>query len=165
MVLDDIPSRERYGLVVAFAVAIVASGAVGYLAASANSPTGAFAGNSVSTDEVRNSVQSLLDQQIAQQEQQLALLANQSENISQEDVSIQAEVGNITQSEFPSLYRVEVTTTGNVPAQTGGLQPVNEEQVYYISKDGRYLFPQPTDLAAQQQQMQQQPQQPPATGQ
>lgn len=152
MVLDDISSRDQYGLVVAFAVAIVASGTVGYLAAGANSPTGTFAGDSVSTDEVRNSVQSILDQQVARQEQQLALVANQSENISQDDVSIQVELGEITDSEYPSFYRIEITTTGNVPSQTGGLQSINEEAVYYITKDGRYLFSQPTDLTSQQSQ-------------
>lgn len=93
-----------------------------------------------------------MDQQVAQQQQQLVAAANQSENISQEDVSIQSQVDKVEDSAFPSFYRVTVATTGQVPSQTGEIQSLDQDQVFYISKDGRYLFSQPTDLEAQQQQ-------------
>jgi hypothetical protein len=152
MVLDDLSSRERYGLVAAFAVAVVASGSVGFLGANSSSPTGAFTGSSVSTDDVKSTVQSLMDRQVSRQQQQLSVVAQKNENISREDVSIQAEVETVEESEFPSLYRVTVSSTGQVPNQSGEIQSIDEEQVYYVSKDGRYLFQEPTDLQEQQQQ-------------
>lgn len=152
MVLDDLSSRERNGLITAFTVAVVFSAGIGYAGATLTDSSTGFTGDSISTDEVRSTVQSLMDQQVAQQQQQLLTAANQSENISREDVSIQRQVDAVEDSAFPSFYRVTVATTGQVPSQTGEIQSLDQDQVFYISKDGRYLFSQPTDLEAQQQQ-------------
>ena len=83
MVLDNLSQKKRRSLVAAFAVAITASLAFGYVGAGAtmSSPTGAFSGDSTSTDEIRSTVQSIMDQQIQQQQQQLALMAQQSVRI------------------------------------------------------------------------------------
>jgi hypothetical protein len=104
-----------------------------------------------------------MDQQIQQQQQQLALMAQQSENLSEDDLSMEANVEEVIQSEFPSLYRVTVSITGETPSQQnpGETESVDEEQIMYISKDGRYLFQEPTDLEElAQQQQQEQPEQP-----
>lgn len=165
MVLDSLSRKERQGLAAAFAVAVVASLGAGYMGGSMSSPTGAFAGEEVSQDEIRSTAQSIMDQQVQQQQQQLALMAQQNENISQEDLSMEAEVQDVSESEFPSLNKVTVSISGEAPSQEnpGEIESVDQEQVIYLSQDGRYMFGPPTDLerAAQQQQ---EPQQPP-TGQ
>lgn len=164
MVLDSLSQKERQGLVAAFAVAITASLAVGYIGATAtvNSPTGDFSEGTTSTDEIRSTVQSLMDQQVQSQQQQLALMAQQNENLSEDDVSMEANVEEVSQSDFPSLYRVTVSITGETPSQEqpGETQSVDEQQVLLISKDGRYLFQEPTDLEELNQQQQQAPEQP-----
>lgn len=161
MVLDSLSQKERQGLAAAFAVAITASLAVGYVGAGAtmSSPTGDFSGESVSEDEIRSTAQSIMDQQVQQQQQQLAMMAQQSKNLSEDDLSTEANVEEVSQSDFPSLYRVTVSITGETPSQQnpGETQSIDQEQVLYISKDGRYLFQEPTDL---QELAQQQPTQP-----
>ncbi|MFP3945342.1 MAG: hypothetical protein ACLFVI_00420, partial [Archaeoglobaceae archaeon] len=100
----------------------------------------------VSEDEIGEKVQAMVDQQMEQQEQQLALLAQQSEDISEDDVSIDASVEDVSSSQFGSLYEVSVAITGTAPSQTGELESIDQEQEMYVSEDGRYLFQQPTDL-------------------
>lgn len=154
MVLDSLSSKERQGLVAVFAGLMVASAAAGYMGAS-TSPVS----DSASEDEIRNTVQSLMDQQIQQQEQQMALVAQQNPNISADDLSMEANVVEVTQSEFSGLYKVTVSIEGETPSRQnpGETESISQEQVVYISSDGRYLFREPTDLEAQQQQPQQQP--------
>lgn len=154
--LDELTTRERYAVVGgAVLLAVVAFGAGMTVSGSSQG------GDAVSEDQIRQTAQSIMDQQVQQQRQQLSLMANQSENISREDVSIQADVADVGQSQFGSLYAVTVAVSGTVPTQTGELQSQDQEQTLYISQDGRYLFSPPTDLQqASQQQSQGTPTQP-----
>ena len=152
MVLDSLSGKEKQGLAAAFAVAVVASLAAGYVGG--NMGVVEDSGDSASTDEIRSTAQSIMDQQVAAQQQQLALMANQTENVSESDLSLNAEVEDVSESEFGSLYEVTVSVTGDTVGQTGEMQSIDEEQTLYISEDGRYLFSEPTDLEAQQQQQQ-----------
>ncbi len=151
---DKLEKRQFYGLIAGFVVvAVVAFGAgaaLGGVLMGSSDP--GSSGETASEEEISQKVQTMMDQQIQQQEQQLALLAQQSENISEEDLSIEASVQDVSSSQFSSLYKVTISVTGTVPSQTGELQPLDQEQVMYISKDGRYLFQQPTDLEQPQQQ-------------
>lgn len=153
---DKLEKRQFYGLIAGFVVvAVVAFGAGatlgGDLIGSSQDDLDST-GATASEEEISQKVQSMMDQQIQQQKQQLALLAQQSENISEDDLSIDASVQDLSSSQFSSLYKVTVAVTGTVPSQTGELQPIDQEQEMYISKDGRYLFQQPTDLEQPQQQ-------------
>lgn len=153
--LDDIDDRQRYGLVAAFvAVAVVGFGVGSFMDVGL---TGAMTAGA-STDDIREEVQGLMDQQVQSQQQRFALIANQSENISMDDLSLQAEVTDVSQSEFGSLYEVTVQMSGTVPSQTGGLQSLDQDQTFFISQDGRYLFQEPTDLQQPQGQQPSQPQ-------
>lgn len=153
---DKLEKRQFYGLIAGFVVvAIVAFGAgaaLGGVLMGSSENLGDSSGATASEEEISQKVQSMMDQQIQQQKQQLALFAQQSENISEDELSIDASVQDVSSSQFSSLYKVTVAVTGTVPSQTGGLQPIDEEQEMYISKDGRYLFQQPTDLEQPQQQ-------------
>lgn len=155
MVLDDLSDRERYGVAGAFIVAVAVSLTIGFGAASLND-TESTVGDA-STDDIQALAQQLMDQDVAQQEQQLTLMAEQNENISAEDVFLNSEVREVADSEFESLYRVTIDVTGNVPNQAGELESIEEEEVLYISKDGLYIFQPPVDLEAQQAAAQEQP--------
>ncbi|MFO7966073.1 MAG: hypothetical protein R6U44_00545 [Archaeoglobaceae archaeon] len=109
-------------------------------------------GETASEEEISQKVQTMVDQQMQQQEQELALLAQQNEDISEDDISIDASVQDVSSSQFDSLYEVSVAVTGNAPSQTGELEPINQEQEMYVTEDGRYVFQQPTDLEQPQQQ-------------
>lgn len=148
MVLDDLSRRERRGVASAFVLAIMISVVTGYAGATVTDSTSAEA----STGEIESLAQSLMDQQVAQQEQQLSLIADQSENISQGDVSVSANVDDVSQSDIQTLYRADIAVEGQAPNQEGTIESVNQEQTLYISGDGRYVFSEPTDLQAQQQQ-------------
>lgn len=155
--LEDLSDREKYGLAGALALSLVMAYSAGAIV-SGNGITGAFTGGeTVSEDEVEKTVNSLLSQQMEQQRQSFTQIANQSENISEEDLSIKSEVETVSQSKFDSLYKVEISMTGEVPNQlSGGTQSLDETQVMYISDDGRYMFQEPTDLEQPQQQAPQQ---------
>lgn len=153
---DKLEKRQFYGLIAGFmVVAVIAFGAGaalgGVLMGSPQDDLGGSSGATASEEEISQKVQSMMDQQMQQQMQQLALLAQQSENISEDDLSIDASVQDVSSSQFSSLYKVTVAVTGTVPSRTGELQSIDQEQEMYISKDGRYLFQQPTDLEQQQQ--------------
>lgn len=164
MVLDEVSQKERQGLILAGIAVAFVSLAAGFAGGSMSSPTGDFAGETVSTDEIRSTANALVEQQVSSQEQRMAQIANQSENISEGDLSFSGEVQEVTESDFPSLYEVTISFTGNTVNQLGQVQEIDEEQQFYISKDGRYLFQPPTDLQrAQQQQTQQQAPQTPST--
>ncbi len=155
MVLDTISDRQRYGL--AAAVAVAAAFGAGYMGAGlTGSPTGAITADAASTDEIRDAVQSAMDQQVQQQTQRLSLMAAQNPNLSADDLSMDASVTDVSPAEFGSLYAVTVSMTGTVPARTGGTRTLDTDRTVYVTQDGRYLFPEPTDL--------EQPRQPP-TGQ
>lgn len=145
MVLDDASSEDRRFVAGIFVVAIAVSAGLGFVAANF-----ADSGSQASTSELTETVESVIDQQLSAQEQQALILANQSDSISGEDISLDAEIGDISQADFGSLYRVEISVTGNMINQAGnGTQAVDQDQVVYISGDGRYLFPEPTDLEQQ----------------
>lgn len=152
MVLDDLSQKERRNVFTVAGVAVVAALVVGYGAGSMSSPTGAFTSDSASTDEVRSLAESLVESQESSQQQRMALMANRSENLSEEDLSFNAEVDSVNRSRFGSLYRVDISVTGDTVSQLGQVRSVDQTQTLYISSDGRYLFQQPTDLEAQRQQ-------------
>lgn len=145
----DIDADQR--TLAGFGLAVVVSLAVGFLAGGVlNSPTGAFVGEAVSDEEIESTVNQIIDQQMQQQEQQLAMAAQQSEELSEDDLSMNTEIVSIEQSQFGSLIAVTVSNTGEVPSRTNPeeTETVDEEQVFYISEDGRYLFQEPMDLEA-----------------
>lgn len=156
MVLDDLSQKERRGLLVTGIALTFVSVAAGFAGGNMSSPTGEFAGESASIDEIRSTADSLIAQQVSSQQQRLAQVANQSENISESDLSFSGEVTEVSDSEFPSLYEVTVSFSGDTVNRLGQTQEIDEEQKLFISKDGRYLFQAPTDLEAQQQQTRQQ---------
>ncbi|MFB6158618.1 MAG: hypothetical protein ABEJ95_03055 [Candidatus Nanohalobium sp.] len=164
--LDELSDKERYGLVGLFAVSIVAAFGAGTVASGGNSVTGASTGNTggdASTQQIRQTVQSLVSQQTAQQRQQLQQVANRSENLTMKDLSINSQVESVSQSKFDSLYKVSISTTGEVPRRLGsGTRSIDQTRTLYISSDGRYLFQEPTDL--QQPQRQQTPRRPSSGG-
>ncbi|MDY6770962.1 MAG: hypothetical protein SV186_03330 [Candidatus Nanohaloarchaea archaeon] len=142
---DALDRNQQYGLL-GVAVLLVAVGfGAGYVL------TGGMGGSnpSASTGEIRQTVQSYMDQQLAQQRQQLRAVANQSQNISMRDLSIDAQVTTVAQSKIAGLYLVNVSVTGTVPSRLGGLRDISQVQTLYVSGDGSYLFQQPTQLTAQ----------------
>ncbi|MDY6778083.1 MAG: hypothetical protein SVU32_05415 [Candidatus Nanohaloarchaea archaeon] len=157
--LEALERREVYGiagvfvlgLAMAFVSGAVVSGSTGITGA-ITADTGGSDSNAASKAEIRQKVQQLMDQRLQRQRQMLTSLANRSANISRSDLSINAQVTDVSESRFGSLYKVTVTVSGTVPSRTGGLRDMSQEQTLYISQDGRYLFQPPTDL--------QQPQQP-----
>lgn len=157
---DQVDNRQLLGAVAVFGLAIGAAFGAGYLV---NGGSGAVVADG-SADTVRDAAQSVLDQQVQQQQQQLQTLANQTENVTEDDLSYDAEVTDVSQSEFGSLYAVTVQITGTVPAQQGmlggsssQLQEIDQEMTLYMSPDGRYLFQEPQDLEQPAQQQQPQP--------
>lgn len=148
---DKLEKRQFYGLIVGFVVVAAIAFSAGAVFGGGLGLLGNSGGNAASEEEISQKVQSMMDQQMQQQKQQLAMLAQQSENISADDLSIDASVTDVSSSQFSSLYKVTVKVTGTVPSQTGGIEPIDREQIMYISKDGRYLFQQPTDLEQLQQ--------------
>lgn len=161
--ISGVSDREKYGLTGLFAVSLIAAFGAGTFASGSNSPTGAFmegTGGETSQEQIKERVESLMSQQVQQQRQQLKQVANQSENLTMEDLSINSQVESVSRSQFNSLYEVNVSTTGEVPQQLGdGTRSIDQIQTFYISNDGRYLFQEPTDLE-QPQQTQQRPQAP-----
>lgn len=158
MVLDSLTGKEQQGLAAAFAIAVTASLAAGFIGGNTmSSPTGAFTGDTVSQSEIRSTAQSVADKQVQRQSQRLSMIAQQSENYTKEDLSINSEVQEISDSEFPSLYKVTISLTGETPTQKAGgeTKSIDQEQVIYISKDGKYIFSQPTDLEQLQKSQQQ----------
>lgn len=154
MVLEDASNQDKRLLAGAFVVAIAVSAGIGFAAANILD-----SGSEVSSSELTDRVESVMDQQLSAQEQQALLVANQSDSVSEEDISLDADVGDISQADFASLYRVEASVTGTMINQAGNdTQSVDQSQVFYISGDGRYLFPEPTDLEQEPQQQQSAPQ-------
>lgn len=166
--LDELSDKKKYGLVGVFAVSLVIAFGAGAVASGGGSLTGAFMDGSsgdASTAEIQQTAESLMSQQVQQQRQQLQQVATQSENLTMDDLSINSEVESVSESQFGSLYKVDVSTTGEIPQRTGsGTRSLDQSQTLYISSDGRYLFQEPTDLEQPQQQAQQ-PTQPPTGGQ
>lgn len=158
--LNELSDKKRYGLAGLFAVSIVAAFGAGTVASGGNI-TGAFMGSpsgDASTQQIRQTVQSLVSQQTAQQRQQLQQAANRSENLTMNDLSINSQVESVSQSQFDSLYKVSVSTTGVVPRRLGsGTRSIDQTRTLYISSDGRYLFQEPTDLQQPQRQQTRQP--------
>ncbi|MFB6241749.1 MAG: hypothetical protein ABEJ36_03005 [Candidatus Nanosalina sp.] len=152
--LEGISEREKYGLVAAFAVAVAVSFGAGAVSFSGSGPTGAFMEDTdgVSKQQIRQTVKSMVSSQEQRQRQQLRTVAQRNENLTMEDLSINTEIGSVSRSEFGSLYRITLSTTGELPKRTGGTTSIDRTSVMYISGDGRYLFQQPTDLKQPKQQ-------------
>jgi hypothetical protein len=152
---EGLEDKEKYGLALGFAIATVAAFSAGSIV---SSPTGAFASsNPVSSDTVKQDVQSFMDQQLERQRQQFSMMASQNPNITEDELSVDATVTDVSTSRFGSLQKATVSITGTVPARTGGTQSLDREQRLFVSEDGRYLFQEPTDLQQPQQQRPRQP--------
>lgn len=145
---EDLEQKEKYTIAGAIFLVLVAGFGAGYTTSGGSTSSG----DAVSTEQIRNQVQGLVDQQIAAQRQQLRQVVNQSANLTMEDVSISGTVGTVERSQFGSLYKATVTFSGTVPRRVGsGTRSTSQEQTFYISSDGRYLFQPPTDLQQAQQ--------------
>lgn len=138
------------GLVVAFGAGYLVSGS-----GMTGQMTAGESGEAVSEETIRERIQGMMDSQMERQRQQMQLMANQSENISMDDLEMDATVSSIESSDYGSLLEVTVTMSGTIPARTGGLRSIDQDQSMYISQDGRYVFQQPTDLEQPQQGLQQ----------
>ncbi|KXA99851.1 hypothetical protein AKJ41_04780 [candidate division MSBL1 archaeon SCGC-AAA259O05] len=160
--LDNLEKRQAYGLTIGvIVIAVIAFVAGSFLGGGL---TDTFGGGNGATDEkikigeevskaeIKQNAQSFMDMQLTRSKQQLAMMVQRNENLSEGDVSIDANVTGVSSSEFDSLYRVNVEITGTVPSRTGGLRDIDQEQSLFISQDGRYVFQQPTDLENIQQQ-------------
>lgn len=155
MMLDELSQRTQYGLVAALAVAVAVGFGAGTVVSGGSNPVGAVTadngGNAASSDAVKQKVQSFMDKQVQRQQQQLAMMASQSPNMSADDFSMDASVTDVSASQYGSLQKVTVSITGTVPARTGGTRSLDRDQTFYVSQDGRYLFQEPTDLEQPQQ--------------
>lgn len=151
--LDGLERRERYTLIGGLALVAIAAFGIGAAFTGTTSSTDTVGvGDAVASDTVKQKVQSFMDQQLDQQRQQFSLIAQQSPNISADDLAIDATVTGVSGSQFGSLQKVTVSITGTVPARTGGLQQLDREQTLYVSQDGQFLFQQPTNLDQPRQQ-------------
>ena len=138
--------NEKAGLLAAFIVVIGVSAAAGFYGAGmTETPTGQI-GSEASGSEIRSDLRTILDQQVARQRQQLMMMAQQNENISAEDLSISAEVGEPTESDIAGLLQVPVEISGKIPSQTGQIEESTQKATYYVSADGKLLFQQPTEI-------------------
>lgn len=153
MVLDDLTQKEKQIGAVSTLAVIVAL-LIGYGAGSIGADKMSSQG---SADEVRSVADSLVSQQKVSQIQRLRMAANQSENISMNDLSFNAEVENVSESDIGSLYEVDISLKGDTVSRLGQVQSIDRTQTVFISGDGRYLFQQPIDLEAQQQSQTTQP--------
>lgn len=151
MVLDELSQEERRNVFAVAGAAVLAAVIVGYGAGSMSTPTGDLA-SGASQEDVRGIAESIAQQQEASQQQRMSLMANQSENISEEDLSFNAEVDSVNQSRFGSLYRVDIAVTGDTVSRLGQVESIDQTTTLYVSGDGRYVFQQPTDLQEQRQQ-------------
>ena len=152
---DGATTQQKYGLVAVVALTVAVSFAAGTMVSGGSSPTGNVAvGDAASSDAVKQKIQSFMDQQLQRQRQQFSMMAGQNPNISEDDLSVDATITDVTESEFGSLQKVTVSITGTVPARTGRTQSLDRKQTFYVSQDGRYLFQEPTDLEQQRQQPQ-----------
>lgn len=144
---EDLTRTEQYGLI-GTAVILLALGFGAGAFTSGGSPTGnVVAPASGDTETAREAVQSYMDQQLQRQRARLRKMVNQSKNLTMDDVSIDAQVVSVEQSRFSDLYRVNVSITGRMPSPlTGGVRDISQNTIMLISKDGRFLFRQPTDL-------------------
>ncbi len=159
---DKLEQKEVYGLIGGIVVILVLSFAAGALlggdlfnSSSNDTQPEDSVGEALSPEKIEQKVQEFMDLQLKQQRQQLEGAAQQLENVSKEDLSLDSTVEDVSSSKFGSLYKVTTVMTGTVPKRTGGLQDIDQEQVMYISQDGRYLFQQPQDLEQLMAQIQQ----------
>ncbi len=150
---EKLEQKEIYGLIGGIVVVLVLSFAAGAFlggnlldSSPSDSQSEGNLGEPLSQDELKQEVQELMDLQSKQQNQQLKAAAQQIENVSKEDISIDHSVEDVSSSKFDSLYEVTTVVSGKVPTRTGELQDIDEEQVMYIYLDGRYLFQKPQDL-------------------
>ncbi|MFP3950737.1 MAG: hypothetical protein ACLFVP_01115 [Candidatus Bathyarchaeia archaeon] len=155
--LDNLEGHQFHGIIVGFVVVTVVAFFAGsvfggdiantFRNKDSEAPNGDIEiGDAASKEEIKQNVQSFMDLQLEQQRQQLAMIVAQNENISEDDVSIDASVNNVLSSVFGSFYKVTVDITGTVPSQTGELRDLENELNLFISQDGRYLFQEPIDL-------------------
>lgn len=150
---EQLSKKERYSLTGIFAAAVLVAFGAGNVSADGSITEAFMADSEMSESEIKERMQSVTNRQIEIQRQQLQQIANSTENLTREDVSISSEIKDVSKSGFGSLYKVNVSVTGNIPnTMGGGTQSIDENQVMYVSSDGRYLFQEPTDLEQSQQQ-------------
>jgi hypothetical protein len=95
--------------------------------------------------ELNQSVSRFWNRQLDHREQELNRMANRSENMSADDVSITASVVSMKRSNFSSLYNATVRIHWQVPTQrSGGTESITENYSVYVSCDGQYVFQEPT---------------------
>jgi pyruvate kinase len=154
---EGLERKEQYALV--GAAALLAAVSFGAGTTISSTPTGAVTATSpASQDQIRQQMQSFMDQQVQRQQQQLRTAANRSANLTMDDLGINAQVTSVEQSRFAGLFKVNVSVSGTTPQRLGsGTRDVNQQQVFFVSKDGRFLFQQPRDLEQPRRTLQRQP--------
>lgn len=143
---EALEKSQKYGLIAGLVIVGVVGFFAGSIYGSNGMPQKTLGKTQISESKIKEKLQPVLDAQMQRQRQQLLTIAAQSQNISKENLSIGAEIINVSSSEFGSLYKVTVSVSGTVPSQTGGLKEIDQEQALYITQDGKYLFPEPTNL-------------------
>lgn len=155
---DKLDDREKYVLVGASVVGLLLSFTAGAVVAGDSGLVGSFfGGQDADEDQISQSISSYMDRQMTTQRQRLRQVANRSENMTMEELSIDYQINDISRSSIKGLYVVNATITGVVPERLGnGTRQLNESNLMYISEDGRFLFQKPTDLMRQRKLMQRQ---------
>lgn len=136
--------RQKAAVVILVAATVVFSG--GYIVFEKDSSACPLTEDAMTEKEIWSQAQSVIAQRLEQQRQHIAEVANRNEGLAARDMGVDAAVTNVEASKFPGLYRVTVHMQGKVPGPTGQIKQMDENQVMYISQDGKYLFPEPTPL-------------------
>ena len=108
-------------------------------------------GEEISVEEVESKIKELIDQEMAMQQEQMTLMAAESEELDEEDIYIDSEITEVVEKPFESLYQVTISITGEVPSQMDPEETeiLDEEDIIYISNDGNFLFMPPQDLESE----------------
>ena len=146
---DNLNSQEKYGLAGFIVVALLMAFSAGAVASSSGSPTGMFfdGGDDIGEDGIESKVDSWMSSQIESQRSQMRVVANRSENLSVEELSIDYRIESVSESGIDGLYIVNATMYGNVPdLRNGGTREFEQSRAVYISEDGNYLFQKPREF-------------------
>jgi len=151
---EKLTGKEKTGLVLAFVVVIAVSATAGFMGAEQiDSPieldeAEGELGDELTAEEVEGQVKELITAEMEQQQMQIEMMAAEDEEMDADDFHIDGEVTGIADSQFESLYEVTVSITGEMPSMQdmGETDTIDEEDLLYISKDGRYIFMPPQDL-------------------
>lgn len=107
-------------------------------------------GEDMSIEEIEGTVEELMEQELAMQEQQMDQMAAESEELDSDDFYMESDITDVTESAFEALYQVTVSISGEMPSQMDPetTESVEEEDILYITRDGNFLFNPPQDLEA-----------------